>query len=133
LEPLAVAPSRETATRDEHEVDRFPIGGGEVAHPALGAAAPAVQYVQQDRPRVEARAGRARRARERGADTRAQGLEWRRRSGITWILALAWPVHGPGRGHAEMVEQDDAQAGGIECIALAHARGAERGEAAAVP
>jgi hypothetical protein len=54
FQPFAMPAPREAAARDQHEVMRLRVGRGEVAHPALGAAAPAVQDVQDHGFGVEA-------------------------------------------------------------------------------
>ena len=54
FEPFAVALARVAAPRDQHQMACVVETPAEIAHPAFGAAAPAMQHVQHDRSAVEA-------------------------------------------------------------------------------
>jgi hypothetical protein len=61
------------------------VGRREIAHPALAAAAPAVQDVQHDGTRVETWPARRDIRSRRGGDAFAQRVERRRWFGITGL------------------------------------------------
>ncbi len=134
LQPFAVPLARETSARDQHEMTRFAERRCEIAHPALGAAAPAVQHVQQHGSRIEAGSIRHGAGGKRGGDAFAQRGERRRRRWIARVRIRARVAHcGGGRVRIQMIEHDGAQAVRRERVRIGRRRVTELREPLAMP
>ncbi len=134
LDPFAVSPTREAPARDENEMTGLVECPREIAHPAFGAAAPAVQHVQKHRSRVESRSIRRRAGAKRGRHAFAERGErrgWRR---IARIVACRCRFGSRHVGvHVEMIEQHATQTVLGQRVGIGGRRVTELREAFAVP